>query len=171
MPDTILVLTIVAAAASYIVYRYAFRKSGACSCATRPGSVAACAGCCHNAGQKTVLVPSPQQQHTCCQEKAGGKGEICRCATSGKHNMRTINLRQMQIGETATVTAITAQGELGRRIRDMGLTPGATVEIIGRAPLKDPVALQLEGFTLTLRNNEADWITVTLPSEKKLPPA
>lgn len=77
--------------------------------------------------------------------------------------MRTINLRQMQIGETATVTAIAAQGELGRRIRDMGLVPGATVEIVGRAPLKDPVALQLQGFTLTLRNNEADWITVTLP--------
>ncbi|MCM1128359.1 MAG: ferrous iron transport protein A [Alistipes senegalensis] len=85
--------------------------------------------------------------------------------------MRTINLRQMQIGETATVTSITAQGELGRRIRDMGLVPGATVEIIGRAPLKDPVALQLQGFTLTLRNNEADWITVTLPSEKNPPRA
>lgn len=73
----------------------------------------------------------------------------------------TINLRQMRVGQTATIATISAQGELGRRIRDMGLVPGATVAIVGRAPLKDPVALRLQGFTLTLRNNEADWITVT----------
>lgn len=53
-----------------------------------------------------------------------------------------------------------AEGELGRRIRDMGLVPGAEVEIIGRAPLHDPVALRLKGFTLSLRNSEADFVTV-----------
>ncbi|SBW09061.1 FeoA family protein [uncultured delta proteobacterium] len=73
----------------------------------------------------------------------------------------TINLRQMRVGQTAVIAAVAAQGELGRRIRDMGIVPGAAVEIVGRAPLKDPVALRLQGFTLTLRNNEADWITVT----------
>ncbi|MDL2209401.1 ferrous iron transport protein A [Desulfovibrio sp. OttesenSCG-928-O18] len=77
----------------------------------------------------------------------------------------TLSLRQMQVGEKAVIAAISAQGELGRRIRDMGLVPGATVEIVGRAPLRDPVALRLQGFTLTLRNNEADWISVTLQSD------
>lgn len=72
-----------------------------------------------------------------------------------------ISLRQMRVGDKAAIASIAAQGELGRRIRDMGLVPGAVVEIVGRAPLKDPVALRLQGFTLTLRNNEADWITVT----------
>ena len=81
-------------------------------------------------------------------------------------NEHAIKLREMQVGEKAIVVSITAQGELGRRIRDMGLVPGATVEIVGRAPLKDPVALRLQGFTLTLRNNEADWITVNTSSEK-----
>lgn len=74
---------------------------------------------------------------------------------------RNIKLRQMTVGQKAVIAAIAADGELGRRIRDMGLVPGATIEIVGRAPLKDPVALRLQGFTLTLRNNEADWITVT----------
>ena len=32
--------------------------------------------------------------------------------------------------------------------------------MVGRAPLKDPVALRLKDFTLTLRNNEADHIMV-----------
>ena len=76
-------------------------------------------------------------------------------------NKQTISLRQMQVGQKAAIATIAAQGELGRRIRDMGLVPGAVIEIVGRAPLKDPVALRLQGFTLTLRNNEADWITVT----------
>ena len=52
------------------------------------------------------------------------------------------------------------RGELGRRIRDMGLVPGTAIKIQGRAPLYDPVALRVKGFTLTLRNNEADHIEV-----------
>ena len=42
----------------------------------------------------------------------------------------------------------------------MGLVPGTEFAIVGRAPLKDPVALRLRDFTLTLRNNEADHIQV-----------
>lgn len=72
----------------------------------------------------------------------------------------TILLRQLGVGQKARIASVTAQGELGRRIRDMGLIPGAEVEVVGRAPLKDPVALRLLGFTLSLRNNEADHITV-----------
>lgn len=71
-----------------------------------------------------------------------------------------INLRQLQVGQKAVIVSITAQGELGRRIRDMGLVPGTEIEITGRAPLKDPVALRMKGFTLSLRNNEADHISV-----------
>ncbi|KAF1073385.1 FeoA family protein [Halodesulfovibrio sp. MK-HDV] len=69
-------------------------------------------------------------------------------------------MRELKVGEKAKVVAITAIGELGRRIRDMGLVPGAELEVVGRAPLKDPVALRLTGFTLSLRNNEADYIAV-----------
>lgn len=71
-----------------------------------------------------------------------------------------VSLRALQAGQQATIADITAQGELGRRIREMGLIPGVTVQVVGRAPLKDPVALRLMGFTLSLRNNEADYITV-----------
>jgi ferrous iron transport protein A len=74
--------------------------------------------------------------------------------------MGTINLRQMKPKQTGTIVAISAQGELGRRIRDMGLVPGTRLTVQGRAPLYDPVALRLMGFTLTLRNSEADYIDV-----------
>jgi ferrous iron transport protein A len=42
----------------------------------------------------------------------------------------------------------------------MGLVPGVEITVIGRAPLRDPVALKIHDFTLTLRNNEADYILV-----------
>ena len=76
-----------------------------------------------------------------------------------------VNLRQMRVDQHGIIKTVSAQGELGRRIRDIGLIPGTEVTVIGRAPQKDPVALRLKGFTLTLRNSEADFITVELPED------
>ncbi len=77
--------------------------------------------------------------------------------------MARITMRQMKDNQSGTIASIRAEGELGRRIRDMGLVPGAAIRIQGRAPLKDPVALRVMGFTLTLRNREADFIEVEVP--------
>lgn len=74
--------------------------------------------------------------------------------------MQRILMRQMKDNQTGTIAAIKANGELGRRIRDMGLVPGTPIKIQGRAPLYDPVALRVMNFTLTLRNKEADFIEV-----------
>jgi ferrous iron transport protein A len=74
--------------------------------------------------------------------------------------MKKISMRQMQNNQSGTISAIKANGEMGRRIREMGLVPGAKIQIQGRAPLYDPIAMRVMGCTLTLRNNEADFITV-----------
>lgn len=74
--------------------------------------------------------------------------------------MNSINLRQMKKNQFGLIKAVTAPGELGRRIREMGLVPGTPIRIQGRAPLNDPVALRVLDFTLTLRNSEADFIEV-----------
>jgi ferrous iron transport protein A len=42
----------------------------------------------------------------------------------------------------------------------MGLVPGVEIQIRGRAPLRDPIAIKIKDYTLTLRNNEADRILV-----------
>lgn len=73
-----------------------------------------------------------------------------------------VSLRSLEKGQHATIASITAEGEMGRRIRDMGLIPGVEIQVVGRAPLEDPVAIRLLGFTLTLRNNEADYILVVV---------
>ncbi len=74
--------------------------------------------------------------------------------------MKKISLRKMAKNQQGTITAVKVAGDLGRRIRDMGLVTGTEIMIQGRAPLNDPVALRIRGNTLTLRNNEADFIEV-----------
>ena len=74
--------------------------------------------------------------------------------------MPSINLRSLVPGQKANILKINAAGELGRRIRDMGLVPGTQLEVVGKAPLRDPVALRIEGTTIALRNSEADHILV-----------
>ncbi len=79
--------------------------------------------------------------------------------------MIEVNLREMKKNQSGTIKAVKVSGELGRRIREMGLVPGTEITIQGRAPLYDPVALRVMGGTLTLRNNEADYIVVEVTEE------
>ena len=70
------------------------------------------------------------------------------------------SLRNSFLNQQVRITAITATGETSRRLRDTGLIPGTEIKIVGRTPLKDPVALRLRDFTLTQRNNEAVGVLV-----------
>ena len=71
-----------------------------------------------------------------------------------------IPMRNLKPGQQAKVVKVRTGGELGRRLREMGLVAGTSFMVIGRAPLKDPVEIKLRGYNLTLRNNEADHILV-----------
>ena len=75
---------------------------------------------------------------------------------------RIISLRQMADNQGGIIRKIKSGGETARRIMEMGMVPGAEILIMGRAPLKDPVAIKIKDFTLTLRNNEADYIMVEI---------
>ena len=61
-----------------------------------------------------------------------------------------VNVRQMGLQDRGVIRAVSARGELGRRIRDMGLVPGTEISVVGRAPLRDPVALRLRDYTLKI---------------------
>jgi ferrous iron transport protein A len=75
-----------------------------------------------------------------------------------------VRLREMADNQAGVVKKIKSGGEVVRRIREMGIVPGAEIIIIGRAPLRDPVAIKVKDCTLTLRNNEADYILVEIES-------
>jgi ferrous iron transport protein A len=69
-------------------------------------------------------------------------------------------LRSLAIGHSGTIKAVNAGSELKRRILDMGIIPGARIDVVGRAPLKDPITIRISGFILALRNTEAEQILV-----------
>ncbi|MBL6988553.1 MAG: ferrous iron transport protein A [Bacteriovoracaceae bacterium] len=71
-----------------------------------------------------------------------------------------IKLRKTIKDRKYKISRVVAKGELGRRIRDMGIVPGAEIKIVGEAPLLDPVMVKYKDTVLTLRNNEADSILV-----------
>ena len=73
---------------------------------------------------------------------------------------KTIPMRQMSDNQSGVIKKVSAVGDMGRRIREMGLVPDTPIQIQGRAPLKDPVAIKVRDFILTLRNREADHILV-----------
>lgn len=46
------------------------------------------------------------------------------------------------------------------RLMEMGLTPGAEVQLIRYAPLGDPIEIEVRGYRLSLRKREAEGIRV-----------
>jgi ferrous iron transport protein A len=73
---------------------------------------------------------------------------------------KIIKMRQMSDNQKGIIRKVSATGDMGRRIREMGLVRDTPIQIQGRAPLKDPVAVKIRDFVLTLRNNEASDILV-----------
>ena len=80
---------------------------------------------------------------------------------------KTVKMREMLDNQAGVIKKILAAGDMGRRIREMGLVAGTQIQIQGRAPLKDPVAIKIRDYVLTLRNNEADNILVEVDSGKQ----
>ncbi len=69
-------------------------------------------------------------------------------------------LRDVRIGETATVRRLKGEGALKRHIMDMGITKGTDVFVRKVAPLGDPIEVTVRGYELSLRKSEAESILV-----------
>ena len=71
-------------------------------------------------------------------------------------------LRDIAIGESATVRRLTGEGAVKRHIMDMGITKGTEVFVRKVAPLGDPIEVTVRGYELSLRKSEAENILVSL---------
>ena len=69
-------------------------------------------------------------------------------------------LKDVQVGETVTVAKLHGEGPVKRRIMDMGLTKGTKVYVRKVAPLGDPVEVNVRGYELSIRKNDAEMIEV-----------
>jgi ferrous iron transport protein A len=69
-------------------------------------------------------------------------------------------LSDLPIGQPATITSIAGKDHLTQRLYELGLLEGDTVQVIGVAPLGDPLEIQLRHSVLSLRKSEAARIEV-----------
>lgn len=71
-----------------------------------------------------------------------------------------ITLKEIRVGQSATVVKVHGQGATRRRLMDMGLTPGVSVYIQKAAPLGDPIEITVRGYELSLRKADTEMIEV-----------
>ena len=70
------------------------------------------------------------------------------------------SLATLNIGSTTKVVDISGEDNTSLRLLEMGLTPGVEVTVMSTAPLGDPVELELRGYRLSIRRNEAARVVV-----------
>ena len=69
-------------------------------------------------------------------------------------------LSDFAVGESGKIVKVNGDGAVRRRLFDMGVTPGANVMLRKKAPLGDPIEVNLRGYELTLRKGEAACVEV-----------
>jgi DtxR family Mn-dependent transcriptional regulator len=77
-----------------------------------------------------------------------------------KKDIKQLALEKLEIGQKGTIISLTGKGPIKQRMMDMGLVPGSEVEVIRVAPLGDPIEINLKGYNLSLRRNEAKTVMV-----------
>jgi len=80
--------------------------------------------------------------------------------TGGRKTMTMLKLKDLKPGQKGKVLKINVRGETNRRIVEMGVTPGAVVEVERVAPMGDPIDIKVKGYHLSLRKDEAAGIEI-----------
>ena len=69
-------------------------------------------------------------------------------------------LTDLSVGSRGVVVEVTGSDAVSLRLLEMGLTPGVSLEVIGTAPLGDPIELSVRGYRLSVRKAEADRVSI-----------
>jgi len=72
-----------------------------------------------------------------------------------------LTLDQLQSGDRVRIDAVVGSDSLVQRILEMGLIEGEAIEVLGFAPLGDPMEIRLQDYRLSLRRAEASRVQVT----------
>ena len=76
----------------------------------------------------------------------------------------TCSLNTLGTGCRGFVVSVGGDSDLRRRLLEMGFCNGANVEVIRRAPLGDPIEFRLRGYHLSLRNEQAKCVQISMGS-------
>jgi len=70
-------------------------------------------------------------------------------------------LDQLRVGQRAKIDSLQGSDSLVQRLLEMGLLEGEEVEVVGFAPLGDPMEIRLPDYRLSLRRTEAARVAVS----------
>lgn len=71
-----------------------------------------------------------------------------------------MTIDDLKIGEDGIITQVGGEGALRLRFLDMGLIPGTRVLLQKIAPMGDPIQIQIRGYELTIRREDAKKIAI-----------
>ena len=70
------------------------------------------------------------------------------------------NLAELGVGDAATIEHVGGERAFRRRIMELGFVPGTRVELVGVAPLGDPLEFLVRGSSLSIRRADAAEVRV-----------
>ncbi len=71
-------------------------------------------------------------------------------------------LASAKVGQCGKILHVEGLDDVAIRLLEMGLLPGVDFEMLGIAPLGDPIEIEIRGYRLSLRKSEAARITIEL---------
>ena len=71
-----------------------------------------------------------------------------------------MTIDDLKIGQSGTIAQVGGEGALRLRFLDMGLIPGTVVKLQKIAPMGDPIQIQVRGYELTIRREDARQIAL-----------
>lgn len=74
--------------------------------------------------------------------------------------MKITTLDNLKTEQICNVIEINVQGETKYRLLDMGIIPNTKIKLIKKAPLGDPIQIELRGYSLSIRKEIAQKIKV-----------
>jgi DtxR family transcriptional regulator, Mn-dependent transcriptional regulator len=114
----------------------------------------------HYAKLKLRSKARKEEQHV---HLAGHDKSSHREAIEGEPAKNVSTLDRLKPGKKASVVKVGSAGAIRRRMAEMGMVRGTTVEVVKVAPLGDPIEVKVKGYNLSLRKDEAAAIAVELP--------
>jgi Fe2+ transport system protein FeoA len=73
-----------------------------------------------------------------------------------------VQLDHLRVGQRACIESIQGSDSIVRRLFEMGLLEGEEIDVVGFAPLGDPMEIRLRDYRLSLRRSEAARIGVRI---------
>jgi ferrous iron transport protein A len=74
--------------------------------------------------------------------------------------MVAVSLDNVPVGSTVRVRDVAGGDAVAIRLLEMGVTPGVEIRLVGKAPFGDPLELELRGYRLSIRRQEAARVAI-----------